>query len=114
MKVRNYHRVETRNAFHHEDCIGCTVRVGISVEDGATQLAMRILEIDPEGYSPKRKKPHEQAIYVAKGNGVVEAAGKSVPLGKDDIVFLPRDQEYQFRNSGNETLTLVITIPQEE
>lgn len=112
MKIRNYNKVEQRGAFVKEDCVGCSVRVGISVEDGAQQLAMRILEIEPEGYSPKRSKPHEQAIFVARGVGVVNTEERECPIEKDDVVFLPANQQYQFRNTGNSKLTLIITIPQ--
>jgi quercetin dioxygenase-like cupin family protein len=114
MKVRNYHKIEQRNAYSKEECVGCTVRVGISVEDGAEQLAMRIVEIDPEGYSPCRSKPHEQAIFVVKGCGAVKVKESERTIGKDDVLFLPAGQEYQFKNTGDEKLTLVITIPQVE
>lgn len=112
MKVRNYNKVEKRDAFRHEKSTGVSVRVAISVEDGAQQLAMRVIEIDPGGFTSMHTEPHEQAIFVTKGAGLVTDGKRECRLAPDDVLFIPAEQEHQIKNTGDGRLILISSIPQ--
>lgn len=111
MKVRNYHKIERRDAYFHEHTVGVGVRVAISVEDGAAKLAMRVIEIDPAGSIPKRSEQYEQAVYVTKGHGTITDGKRECRLEPDDVLFIPAGQAHQIRNTGSEKLVLISTIP---
>ncbi|MGB5107006.1 MAG: cupin domain-containing protein [Candidatus Zixiibacteriota bacterium] len=111
MKVRNYHKVEKRDDPPREKSVGVGVRVAISVEDGATQLAMRVIEIEIGGLTSKHAESHDQAIFVTKGNGIVTDGKKECNLAADDVLFIPARQEHQIKNTGDTKLVLVSTIP---
>lgn len=112
MKVRNYNKVEKRDAFRREKSTGVAVRVAISVEDGAHQLAMRVIEIEPGGFTSMHTEPHEQAIFVTKGTGVVTDGKKECRLAPDDVLFIPAEQEHQIKNTGDMRLIMISSIPQ--
>ncbi len=112
MKIRNYHKVEKRDAFLREKSVGVGVRVAISVEDGATQLAMRVIEIEIGGFTSLHTEDHEQAMFVTKGNGIVTDGKKECSLATDDVLFIPARQTHQIKNTGDSRLVLISTIPQ--
>ncbi len=112
MKVRNYNKVERRDV-RRDQSAGVSVRVAISVEDGAQQLAMRVIEIDPGGLTAMHTEPHEQAIFVTKGSGLVTDGKRECRLAPDDVLFIPAEQKHQIKNTGDGRLILVSTIPQD-
>lgn len=111
MKIRNFHKVEKRDAYLREKAKGCSIRVAIAEEDGAETVAMRIHEIDPGGYTPMHAHPWEHAIYVIKGSGKVLDGKRECPLEKDDVLFVNKDQQHQIKNTGETALVLVSVIP---
>ena len=112
MKVRNYNKVEKRDAFRREKSVGVGVRVAISVEDGANQLARRVIELEIGGFTSMHTEEHEQAIFVTKGSGIVTDGKKECKLAADDVLFIPANQEHQIKNTGDIRLILISTIPQ--
>jgi quercetin dioxygenase-like cupin family protein len=111
MKVRNFAKVEKRGAFLKEKAVGVSLRVAISEEDGAHKLTMRILEIDPDGYTPMHAHEYEHAMLVLKGNGLVTDGAKDCLLEKDDVLFIPAGQIHQLKNTNDSELVLVSIIP---
>lgn len=111
MKVRNFTRVEKRGAFLKDKAAGVSMRVAISEEDGATSLTMRILEIDPEGFTPMHSHSYEHAMFVLRGKGVITDGKKECKIDKEDVIFIPSDREHQIKNTGDSELILVSTLP---
>ena len=87
------------------------MRVAISEEDGAQSLTMRIIEIDPEGYTPMHAHTHEHALFVLRGRGVLTDGKKECKLDRDDVIFIQSNQTHQIKNTGDSELVLVSTIP---
>ena len=111
MKVRHYTRVEKRDAFFKEKSSGVSMRVAISEEDGARKVVMRILEIDPYGFTPMHAHSYEHAMFVIKGSGLVTDGKKECRLEKEDVLFIPSDQTHQIKNTGESELILVSVLP---
>ncbi len=111
MKVRNYNKVEKRGAFLKEKAVGVSMRVAIAEEDGAKDIVMRILEVDPEGYTPLHTHDYEHLLFVVKGKGLVTDGSRECRMEKDDVVFVPGGQVHQIKNTGDSELVIVSVLP---
>jgi len=111
MKVRNINRVERRDAFLKEKAAGVSIRVAIAEEDGAKNSSMRILEIDPEGFTPLHTHDYEHLMFVVRGAGIVTDGSKECRLEREDVVFVPQGQAHQIKNTGDTELILVSVLP---
>ena len=111
MKVRNISRVERRDAFLKEKAAGVSIRVAIAEEDGAKNSIMRILEIDPEGFTPLHTHDYEHLMFVVRGAGMVTDGSKECRLEKEDVIFVPPGQAHQIKNTGEAELILVSVLP---
>lgn len=111
MKVRNISRVEKRDAFLKEKAAGVSIRVAIAEEDGAKSSIMRILEVDPEGFTPLHAHEYEHLMFVVRGVGSVTDGSKECRLEKEDVIFVPPGQKHQIKNTGEGELVLVSVLP---
>jgi quercetin dioxygenase-like cupin family protein len=111
MKVRDYHKVERRDAYPRDNAKGVSLRVAIAREDGARELAMRIYEIDPGGHTPLHSHPWEHAVFVVRGKGKVVDGERECHLEKNDVLHIPADQKHQIKNSGDENMVLISVVP---
>ncbi|MBN1392732.1 MAG: cupin domain-containing protein [Sedimentisphaerales bacterium] len=87
------------------------IRWLISKEDGAKNFAMRMFEIKPGGFTPLHKHRHEHEVFVIEGEGVFVCEGEEHKFGKDYVIFVPGDEEHQFKNRGNSVLKFLCLIP---
>lgn len=111
MKVRNFNRVEKRGAFLKDKAKGVSMRVAISEEDGAKNTIMRILEIDPEGFTPLHTHDYEHLMFVVRGKGVVTDGSRECRLEREDVIFVPSGQAHQIKNTGDTELIFVSVLP---
>ena len=90
---------------------GCAYRVAISARDGASNFAMRFFEVGPGGHTPLHQHPYEHEIYVIEGQGTVWRDGKEVPLTNGDVLFIPADEQHQFKNTAGTSFKFMCLIP---
>ena len=90
---------------------GVQVRWLIDDKSGAPNFAMRHFEIAPGGYTPKHSHDWEHEVFILTGEGVVWGNARENPLRPGDVIFLPSCEEHQFRNTGDEPLTMLCMIP---
>ncbi len=109
MKVVHYTEVPAEDP--GGETKGVTVRWLISREDGAPNYYMRIFEVAPGGHSPLHRHPWEHEVYVLSGEGEVIGEGGAAPLRPGTAVFVPGDELHQFRNTGEQPLRFICTIP---
>lgn len=109
MKVIHYTEVPAENP--GAETKGVTVRWLISREDGAPNYFMRFFEIAPGGYSPLHRHPWEHEVYILSGEGEVFGEEGVVPFRPGDAVFVPGEELHQFRNTSQEPLHFICTIP---
>jgi quercetin dioxygenase-like cupin family protein len=112
MKVFNYKTVKPEKA----DCCPekTQIRWLITKEMGAPTFAMRLFEMEPDGYSPLHTHSWEHEVFVLEGNGSVFDGKNTKPLQAGDVVFVPPNELHQFRNSGKEQLKFLCLIPHTE
>jgi quercetin dioxygenase-like cupin family protein len=90
---------------------GVTIRWLISQKDGAPNFAMRIFEVAPGGFTPYHKHSWEHEVFILEGKGLLVTDEKNLPLKKDDAVFVPPDENHQFKNDSEEKFIFICLIP---
>lgn len=110
MKIAKYSDVPAEEVTI-EGAKGVKVRWLISSDDGATNFAMRLFEVQPGGCTPFHSHPHEHEVFVVEGTGVVSCDGSDYDLEREQVVFVPGGAEHQFRNTGDGLLRFLCIIP---
>ena len=90
------------------------VRWLITKDMGASNFAMRVFEIEPEGYTPLHAHPWEHEIFVLEGEGQLFDGKKETPLKTKDVVFVKPDEHHQFKNASKEPFKFICLIPYTE
>ena len=88
-----------------------SVRWVISKEDGAKNFYMRVFEIASGGCTPLHRHPWEHEVFVLEGRGCVMRAGEAVSICEGHVVFIPPDEEHQFKNTFGDTLKFICVVP---
>jgi quercetin dioxygenase-like cupin family protein len=109
MKIFNYNTVQDEDVKGGAKNI--KVRWLITKEMGAPNFAMRLFEVEPDGYSPLHNHPWEHEVFILEGEGAVFDGAKSTPIKPNDVVFVPPDEMHQFKNTGKQTLKFLCLIP---
>lgn len=108
MKVINYRDVEAKKA---EEGAGLMIRWLITKEMGAENFAMRYFEMAPGGFSPLHKHPWEHEVFILDGEGIVTDGKEDRRFRQGDAVFIPPNEEHQFKNTSSSTVKLLCMIP---
>ena len=87
------------------------VRWLISKDDGAENFAMRMFELQPGGHTPLHTHLHEHEVFVLEGQGTFVYEGQEHKFGPENVIFVPGNQEHQFKNTGGSILRMLCLIP---
>jgi quercetin dioxygenase-like cupin family protein len=109
-KVFRYDSVKAEDVTT-EGAVKVKVRWLITKEMGAKNFAMRVFEVEPNGYTPLHNHSWEHEIFVLEGNGQLFDGEKTISLKPADTVFVPPNERHQFKNSGQTTLKFICLIP---
>lgn len=110
MKVMHYSEPEITR-FDNEVAQGVNGRVLIGKQDGADHFCMRLFELEAGGHTPRHRHDWEHEVFIHSGCGQVYQNGYWVAIEAGHAVFIPGNEEHQFKNSGNEPLRFVCVIP---
>jgi len=110
MKIGKYTDVPEKT-FDTDAIKGVEARVLIGKEDGAANFCMRLFAIEKGGFTPRHSHPWEHEIFVHRGHGQAFREGSWVDVESGSFVFVPGNQEHQFRNTGDCPLVFVCVIP---
>ncbi len=89
---------------------GTTMAVMVGRDDGAPNFSLRNIHITGGGHSPRHAHDYEHEVFVISGEGTVLLEGKEQPIGAGDVVFVPADQEHQFK-AGDKGLRFLCLVP---
>lgn len=90
---------------------GVKIKILLGPSEGAPNFTMRHFRIEPGGHSPQHTHAWEHEVYVLKGAGTVFGGGTEKPLAPGDSVFIPPNEEHQFRAADTEPLEFLCIIP---
>lgn len=89
-----------------------TVRWLIGRQNGAKTYAMRRFEIKPGGIVPLHTHPEEHEIFVLSGEAKLLGSLKGTVAKKDDVIFIPSDEEHGYDNrDASESFCFICVIP---
>jgi quercetin dioxygenase-like cupin family protein len=109
MKIFHYRDVETKDAGKGTSKV--RVRWLITKETGAANFAMRFFEMETEGYSPLHSHLWEHEVFILEGEGIVVGGGEERKFRAGDVIFIPPNEQHQFKNTGETTVKFLCLIP---
>ncbi|UCF09045.1 MAG: cupin domain-containing protein [Thermoplasmata archaeon] len=112
--MRKFHFEEIENKEVGKGCKGVFIRWLITKDMGAKHFAMRMFEVEPEGHTPLHSHEWEHEVFVLEGEGVVLGAQGEGPIKNGDVIFMPSNEQHQFKNSGAGKLRFLCLIPYSE
>ncbi len=112
--MKHFHHTEVELEDVPAPAEGVKVRWLITEEKGAPNFAMRQFTVEPGGSTPHHTHPWEHEVYVLSGSGVVFGEGGKEAVNPGDVVYMPPDEEHQFRNTGGEDLVFLCLIPHQK
>ena len=110
MKVIDYKNA-TAKTFDQETVRGVTGRIVIGKDDGAGNFCMRVFTVAPGGFTPRHSHAWEHEVFIHSGQGRVFNEGNWRDVRGGTALFIPGNEEHQFKNSGQEDLIFVCLIP---
>ena len=111
MKVVSHYSDAPSQEFDGEVVKGVTGRVVIGKEDGAPNFCMRIFTLTAGGYTPRHSHEWEHEILIHEGRGQVFRDDQWVDVETGSVVFIPGNEEHQFRNNSDSDLVFACLIP---
>lgn len=112
MKIFHYDEVAAEDV--GAGASGVKIRWVINEKTGARNFAMRILDFEPGGYTPRHTHDWEHELYIIEGCGAAFTPDGEKPVKAGDVVFVPGGDEHQFINSSSGLLRLMCLIPLEK
>jgi quercetin dioxygenase-like cupin family protein len=110
MKITNLNEISADNV-EMDGAKECKVQLAVTPRDGAPNFAMRVFEVAPGGHTPHHRHPYEHEIYVMEGTGTVWRDGREVPIKPGDVLYIPADEQHQFKNAGGKPFKFMCLIP---
>ena len=89
------------------------MKVLIGEKEGWGDHVMRIIELGPEGYSPRHKHPWPHINFMVEGTGTLYVDGHEHTVGPGAYAFVPANAEHQFKNSGQGLFRFICIVPKE-
>jgi len=90
---------------------GVGIRWLITKDDGAPNFAMRLFELQPDGYSPLHSHDWEHEVFILEGDCKVTCDDQERKASTGYIVFVPPNEKHQFTNIGKSTLKFLCLVP---
>ncbi len=110
--MKQVHYTDVKSEIPSEEGIkDVTVRWLISKNDGAAHFAMRLFEVQPNGYTPLHQHDWEHEVFILEGSGITRNKEKEQSLHTGDVIYIPSMEWHQFINTGSEPLKFICVVP---
>jgi len=95
-----------------DEAPGVTIRWVIDEKnDGAPNYALRMIEVQPGGHTPKHTHPYEHENFVVDGQGRVLLGEEWHDVEPGSVVFVPADLLHCYENTGAVPFRFLCGIP---
>ena len=95
---------------------GATMAVMVGLADGAPHFALRQFAVEPSGHTPRHRHDYEHEVFIVSGTGTVFLGGKENPIRGGDVIYVPANEEHQFRSTQDQDgpLRFLCMVPVEQ
>jgi quercetin dioxygenase-like cupin family protein len=93
----------------HEGAKGVKVKYLLHKGIGAKHLELRLFTIEVGGYTPLERHEHEHEVFILHGKALVKGGEVEMVVNAGDAIFIPSNEEHQFRNIGEEKVEFLCT-----
>jgi len=90
-----------------------SMKVLVSPKEGWEGYVMRVVELQPEGYSPKHAHEWPHINYIIEGSGTLLIEDTLHPLSPGGYAYVPGNTLHQFSNVGDVPLKFICIVPEE-
>lgn len=113
--IRNIDQTE-RTPVQMDGVRGASMAVMVGRADGAPHFSLRQFAIEPGGHTPRHRHDYEHEVYVVSGSGTVLLGGRENPIREGDVVYVPANEEHQFRSADGQEgpLRFLCVVPVEQ
>ena len=109
MRIFHYDSIEAKDAEGTSSKV--RVRWLITQEMGAPNFAMRLFEVESEGYTPFHIHDWEHEVFILEGSGVVVGGDEERLFRAGDVILIPPNEKHQFMNNGKGLVKILCLIP---
>ena len=110
MKIKRADDVEAKPVAE-EGAEGVTIRLLVHEADGAPHFYMRQFDIAPGGHTARHAHDWEHEVYILAGSAAVWSGEGDRHAAAGDCLFVPGNEEHQFRNPGPDELKILCLVP---
>ncbi len=89
------------------------MKVLIGAKEGWSDHVMRIIELGPDGFSPRHSHPWPHINYMVEGRGTLTIEGREHEVKNGAYAFVPANAEHQFKNTGNGMFRFICIVPRQ-
>ena len=82
-------------------------------KEGWDGYVMRVVEVEPNGFTPKHQHPWPHINYIIEGSGTLLIGDTLHPLKAGGYAFVPGNTLHQFSNAGDVTFKFICIVPEE-
>ena len=98
-----------------DEAKGVSMKILVGPRDGSERIIMRLFTVAPGGHTPRHRHDWEHLVRIERGRAVVlDGSGAEHQIAAGASVFIPANEEHQFRNPGDEPVEFICVIPNPE
>ena len=92
---------------------GAAMKVLISAKEGWEDHVMRVIELEPGGYTPHHAHDWPHINYMLEGTGILQTGDQEHAVAAGSYAYVPAGQVHQFRNAGSAAFRFICIVPTE-
>jgi len=100
-------------AINSSEVRNAAIKVLIGENEGWSDHVMRIIELGPEGHSPRHSHPWPHINYMVEGMGTLYIDGQAHAVKAGAYAYVPANAEHQFKNAGDGMFRFICIVPKE-
>lgn len=101
------------NTIESPEVKNAAMKMLIGAEEGWSDHVMRVIELGPEGYSPKHTHPWPHINYMVEGKGILQIEDREHVVEAGSYAYVPADKLHQFKNAGEGMFRFICIVPKE-
>lgn len=90
---------------------GAEMAIMVGREHGAPHFALRHFRVTPGGNTPRHSHDYEHEVFIVDGGGTVLLNGSEQTIRAGDVIYVPANQEHQFKADGAKGLRFLCLVP---